>query len=288
MSGAAFAELAAAWEGCSGLHLYSRQRQGFTALDLEHAEDLPLPSGTQPSVLVSFAPIWLFAPFLKRWLSRQPHQAYGIAAVLACSSSSVLTKRFAFNAYDRNLVAGLSQAEECLLATCKPHNIPCGLIQPTLIYGQLGTRRDANLSRLLGLMSRWPLLPLPANTGLRQPIHACQLAAVVLQLITQLGNSAPDRALTERVAVGGDQALTYTAMLEALKLALPAAHPARRCHLFPIPNRLFFLLSAPLLLVSPKNFEAVLRMAADLAGFTSSHQLLGQPAKPFPVLPLAL
>jgi hypothetical protein len=49
---------------------------------------------------------------------------------------------------------------------------------------------------------------------------------------------------------------------------------------------LFFLLSAPLLLHSPKAFEAVLRMAADLAGFTTAHQLLEQPPAPFPVLDL--
>ena len=65
-------------------------------------------------------------------------------------------------------------------------------------------------------------------------------------------------------------------------------YPARHCRICEIPNRLFFLLAAPLLLRSPKAFEAVLRIGADLAGFTRSHQLLDQPPQPFPVLPLAL
>jgi hypothetical protein len=76
-------------------------------------------------------------------------------------------------------------------------------------------------------------------------------------------------------------------MIKALQMALPPGDAARNCRLLPIPNRLFFALAAPLLLRSPKAFEAVLRMGADLAGFTPSHQLLGQPAKAFPVLPLA-
>jgi hypothetical protein len=41
------------------------------------------------------------------------------------------------------------------------------------------------------------------------------------------------------------------------------------------------------LLPSPKAFEAVLRMGANLSGFTPAHQLLGREPQPFPVLPLA-
>ena len=53
-----------------------------------------------------------------------------------------------------------------------------------------------------------------------------------------------------------------------------------------LPPRLFQTLAAPLLLLSPKRFEAVLRMGADLAGFTPVHRILGGPPEPFPVLPL--
>jgi hypothetical protein len=72
-------------------------------------------------------------------------------------------------------------------------------------------------------------------------------------------------------------------MLQALQQAQPPGDPARRCRLLPIPNRLFLLLAAPLLLRSPKAFEAVLRMGADLAGFLPAHQLLAEPPQPFPV-----
>ena len=61
---------------------------------------------------------------------------------------------------------------------------------------------------------------------------------------------------------------------------------ARRCRLLPLPPRLFLSLASPLLLLSPKRFEAVLRMGADLAGFTPAHRLLGASPEPFPVLPL--
>jgi hypothetical protein len=146
----------------------------------------------------------------------------------------------------------------------------------------VGPYQDSNLSRLLQLLRRLPLVPLPAHTGLRQPIHARQLAAVVFSLVRQLSAAGWDPALPARIPLGGDVQLSYRAMLQALQQAQPPGDPACRCRLLPIPNRLFLLLAAPLLLRSPKAFEAVLRMGADLAGFLPAHQLLADPPQPFP------
>ncbi len=239
------------------------------------------------SLWISFAPIWLLAPFLAKLADSYPDRLVGIRGLIACSSSSVITKRFAANAFDRQLVARLKNAEDQCLSLCRHLQIPCLILRPTIIYGQVGLYGDRNLSRLIALLRRLPLLPLPAHTGLRQPIHASQLAAVALQLAKQLITSGLDPARSESILVGGDFELRYTDMLRALQQSLPQGDTARGCHLLPIPNRLFFLLAAPLLLRSPKAFEAVLRMSADLSGFTPAHQLLGETPQPFPVMPLA-
>ena len=211
----------------------------------------------------------------------------GLQGVIACSSSSAITKRFAANSFDRKLVDRLTGAEDQLLANCRRLQVPCRILQPTLIYGQAGPYRDRNLSKLLHLLRRLPCLPMPAESGLRQPIHATQLAAVALHMAEQLRGSSWDPSLPERIALGGDTTLSYSSMISALQQAQPAGDPARRCRLLPISNRLFFSLAAPLLPCSPKAFEAVLRMGANLSGFTPSHQLLGREPQPFPVLPLA-
>jgi hypothetical protein len=157
----------------------------------------------------------------------------------------------------------------------------------------VGPYGDHNLSRILQLMRRLRLLPLSADTGLQQSIHALQLASLALALAGQRarlgedGVSSEPTALFERIELGGDKPLSYTAMIKALQLALPPGDSARRCRMVPIPNLLFFDLAASLLLRSPKAFEAALRMGADLSGFTLSHQLLGREPQPFPVLPLA-
>ena len=269
------------------LHAYSRRSAATTADFTTPAAFRPAGDPGAPALWISFGPIWLLAPFLEQLAREHPERLEGLRGLIACSSSSAITKRFAANTFDRELVAHLSGAEEQLLAICGRLQVPCHILQPTLIYGQAGSYGDRNLSKLLQLLRRLPCLPLPTETGQRQPIHASQLAAVALHMAEQLRGSGCDPSLPERITLGGDTTLTYTAMISALQQAQLVGDPARRCRLLPIPNRLFFSLAAPLLLRSPKAFEAVLRMGANLSSFTPAHQLLGREPQPFPVLPLA-
>lgn len=260
--------------------------EGFLAVDLNDPQGFAPPP--IPLWWISFAPIWHLAPFLESLRRDRPDSLRGLRGVVACSSSSALTKRFAANAFDRDLVQRLQQAEQTLLDTCSALGVPCRILAPTLIYGRAGAYQDRNLSRLLGLMRRLPLLPIPARSGLRQPIHARQLAEAALAVVERLEREGSGCALPPVVVLGGDESLSYGAMLERLRQSAPAGDSARRCRLLGLPPRLLLWLANPLLLVSPKAFEALQRTQADLAGFLPVHQLLGQPAQSFPVMPLAL
>ena len=240
----------------------------------------------KPAFWVSFAPIWLLAPFLTRLALEHPERLHGLRGLIACSSSSVVTKRFAANRFDRDLVAKLTTAEDQLIATCQGLGLPCRILRPTLIYGCVGPYADRNLTRLVQLMRRLPILPVPAHTGLRQPIHAIQLAAVAMEWVRQLFSEGWDPQLPQCMSLGGDSEISYVTMLRSLQQALPHADPARRCRLLSLPNRFFYAAAAPLLLQSPKAFEAVLRMSSNLSGFTPAHHFLKAQQQPFPVLPL--
>lgn len=245
-----------------------------------------LPAG----VAVSFAPIWHLAPFLAALAERRPRAIAALQGVVACSSSSAITKRYAANRFDRELVQRLLMAEELLQGTCGTLSIPCRILAPTLIYGRVGEYGDSNLSKLLQLMRRLPVLPIPAESGLRQPIHARQLAAVALQLAEHLpdperppsGGAVP---VLPPLLLGGDVTLSYGDMLRRLREWAGRSDRASRCLLLPIPTRLFQILAAPLLALSPKSFEAVLRISADLAGFTPAHAILHEAPRPFPAEP---
>jgi hypothetical protein len=266
---------------------YSRRDPSLLWADFSDPDSF-CPGGdpAAPGMWISFGPIWLLAPFLEHLSLIHPERLQALRGVIACSSSSAITKRFAANCFDRELVARLTTAEDKLLATCQRLELPCRILRPALIYGRGGVYLDRNLNRLIALMRRLPVLPLPAHTGLRQPIHAAQLAAVVLELVRQFSNVGWDPQLPRRIALGGDSELSYASMLYALQQTLPYTDRARRCLLLPIPTRLFQAAAAPLLLHSPKAFEAVLRISADLSGFTPAHQLLGEQSQDFPVLPL--
>jgi hypothetical protein len=255
----------------------------FQLCDLRSADPLEQPL---EGILVSFAPLWDLAPFLSRLAQQHPGQLAGVKAVVACSSSSVITKRFAFNRFDRDLVRRLSDSQDILIRTCQDLGLPCRIVAPTLIYGRVGAHGDRNLSQLLQWMRRFPLLPIPADTGLRQPIHATQLAAVVRTLVMALGRQTDGAPVSDVIAVGGDDTLTYHELLLRLQQQCEASDRARSCRLVAMPAWLFRVLAAPLLLAAPKGFEAVMRMQVDLAGFLPAHRLLGQDPRPFPVLPV--
>lgn len=282
-TGEAFCQRAVLAEPTWSLYAYSRRSAAYPADFCDPASFRPAGEEGAPAIWISFGPIWLLAPFLEHLSRAYPERLVGLRGLIACSSSSVLTKRYAANSFDRQLVASLTSAEEQLLSTCRRLRVTCRILQPTLIYGQVGIHRDRNLSRLLQLLRRLPLLPLPDPTGLRQPIHARQLAAVAVRLAQQLSCCDWDSSLPERIPLGGDEQLSYRSMLQALQQAQPNDDRARRCRLLPIPSRLFYLLAAPLVLRSPKTFEAVMRMGADLAGFIPCHQLIAEPPQLFPL-----
>jgi hypothetical protein len=280
-----------AFPDCS-LYTYSRQpnKIGVDArfADFRKPEEFhPAGDLDTASVWISFGPIWLLAPFFEQLALRYPERLTHLSGLIVSSSSSAITKRFASNLFDRELAARLITAEDQLFSVCHSLGVECRILRPTIIYGQIGPYGDRNFSRFLQILRRVPLFPVPSDSGLRQPIHASQLSAVALHLARQLAGPGLDPDLPERIALGGDTSLSYESMIRALQKAQPASDPTQRCRLLPIPNRLFFSLAAPMLPHSPKAFDAVLRMGANLAGFTPAHQLLGTDPQPFPVLPLS-
>ena len=81
-----------------------------------------------PAICISFRTIWLLAPFLEQLARNHPERLAGLRGLIACSSSSAITKRFAANRSDRELVALLTRAEEQLLASCRRLDVPCRIL----------------------------------------------------------------------------------------------------------------------------------------------------------------
>ncbi|MEB3317224.1 MAG: hypothetical protein VKO39_03690 [Cyanobacteriota bacterium] len=238
-------------------------------------------------ILVSFAPIWLLAPFLMHLCKTQPEVLTDLKGIIACSSSSFLTKRFAFNAYDQKLSTSLVEAHELLGDISSQLKIPCQILAPTMIYGQVGEYADRNISKIISLLRRLPFILLPKTTGLRQPIHASQLASVAMHQAEKMINSHWGNDQPPILALGGDMSIHYTDMIIAIKNNLPSDDPGKKCRIITLPDRLFFMIAAPLLPLNSKIFEAVLRIKSNLSGFVFANRVLNMPPEIFPILPLA-
>lgn len=186
--------------------------------------DLSIPTTFSPAgnknlrnIWVSFVPIWLFAYFFEMLAINFPDRLDGIDGLIICSSSSAITKRFSFNHFDSLLAKNLVDAEDKILLICRKLNIPCIILRPSLIYGKAGAFRDKNISLLMNLAKIFPVLPMPADSGLRQPIHCSQLAGIALKFAQQMSLNDTRSLLPDRISVGGDTILSYTQIVSELQ-----------------------------------------------------------------------
>ncbi|MGH8163307.1 MAG: SDR family oxidoreductase [Rhodanobacteraceae bacterium] len=157
--------------------------------------------------LISFGPLDALASWLRR--ARPP----ALRRLVATSSMSADSKRASPVAAERALALRLRDAEAALAQTCEQRGIGWTILRPTLIYGA-GT--DGSLSPIARRAVRWHVFPLPAGTGMRQPVHAQDLASAAL---SALGTST---ALDRIVQVGGGERLSAAEMFARVRAGLPA------------------------------------------------------------------
>lgn len=148
-----------------------------------------------------------------------------LTQVIAFSSSSVETKVRSRNKIDRQTVAQLQQGERELHDVCARRGINLSLFRPTLIYG---CGLDRSVTRVAHWLQQRSWIPLawPAN-GLRQPVHADDLAAICLECV------ARGEAANGLYALGGGETLTYRAMIDKVAAAIKV-----RPKIVPLPARM--------------------------------------------------
>ena len=74
--------------------------------------------------------------------------------------------------------------------------IACTVFRPTLIYGA-GT--DRSLAPIARFARRWRVLPVPLGAnGLRQPVHARDLAAACVAVLANAGHVRQDLCARRR------------------------------------------------------------------------------------------
>jgi len=233
------------------------------------------------SFIVSFAPVWETAKFFEIITRTKNKMTKKLKGIILCSSSSVVTKRFSINLKDKSLLKSLLDSENKIINLSHELNIPCLIIRPTIIYGNYDGLHDNNLYKISNILDKIPFVILPRNVGKRQPIHSAQLAKVVLKFIEKLLIEKNNFLEDNTIEVGGDEILSYKEMLERLQ-DKKNIFPFLRTKILLVPDFIFYFLTIPLLIISPKIFETVFRISADFAGFTKCSTLTNEIPKNFP------
>lgn len=235
----------------------------------------------QDTIIISLAPIWLFVPFLVSFLKKTNHKK--IKAIIITSSTSVLTKKYSWNKFDKQLYQKLDYWEDKLKEIMNFYNLNIILIRPTLIYGDLSTNSDKNISLLVKLMRKSFFLPIPCETGLRQPLHFSQLATSIMNIGKNVVKKGAKFENILTYNIGGDEEFSYERMLYKIKENFSKNDRIQNCKIIKIPSRLFLILCLPILIFSPKTYEAIQRLKIDMAGFIRSYKISEDNRKVFPV-----
>ncbi|TVS09895.1 MAG: hypothetical protein EA419_12035 [Wenzhouxiangella sp.] len=189
----------------SGLQVLAVSRQqpasslpGVTWLQQDLSDG---PVAAMAGVLVSFGPVGLAL--------RQVQAAPSIGRVVAISSASTVFKTGSPDPSERAQMAQIDDQETRLAAHCAARGAGLSLFKTTMIYG---AGNDANVTRLADLSARLPFVPV-AGRGLRQPVHAHDLAELALRVL------AMDERSCGTWLLGGGEALDYPAMLRRIASA---------------------------------------------------------------------
>ncbi|WP_022720660.1 NAD(P)-dependent oxidoreductase [Rhodopseudomonas sp. B29] len=104
--------------------------------------------------------------------------AAGMKRLVVFTSTSIATKWDSPDPDERAAIRQWGADEARAIAACEAHGVGWTVLRPTLIYLE---GRDGNVSRIAGLIRRFRFFPLMGGgEGLRQPVHADDLAAAAI------------------------------------------------------------------------------------------------------------
>ena len=253
--------------GLSG-QSYSRRQISFDRADKFAWKALDISFSTEfspqsQSIVISLLPLWRLSSLLPRLQDCQQ--------LIAFSTTSIFGKSDSPNPEEQKLIKSIQTAENEIVQVMEEQRIPWTILRPTLIYdGQ----NDHNITAMAQFIQKWRILPVagPAN-GLRQPVHADDLAAAAIAAIEN--PSSYNRSFN----LGGGETLTYRKMAQKVFQAM-----GKRSWILPLPPKLIYTICGllKLMIMDGPNAAMFMRMNQDLAyDLKDARQALNYTPRPF-------
>lgn len=109
-----------------------------------------------------------------------------LQTVIAISTTSLLTKHNSDDSLERKHIQSIQQAEDDLVNYCQEKTIRLVVLRPTLIYG---AGLDNNVCFAARILRQYGVFPVVHNAnGLRQPVHAEDIASICMHLLDHKAN----------------------------------------------------------------------------------------------------
>ena len=153
-----------------------------------------------PTILFSLVPL----PALPNLIDRMAD----IELLIALSTSSVTYKTKSTDPKERCMAEAVSAAKRKIELTCRDRSTRWTILRPTLIYDP---GRDRNVTAIAAFIRRFGAFPIIwPGTGLRQPIHAAEVAQAMFAALTA------DDARGTVLDLPGGETLTYREMVRRI------------------------------------------------------------------------
>ena len=160
------------------------------------------PPVEQADVLIHLGPLNVLPEIINEFV------AMGGKRIIAFSSTSRFSKLKSGSNLERAFAQELIIAEETISSLCEKHNIAWTIFRPTLIYG---AGLDKNVSSITRFIKRFGFFPLVGTgSGLRQPVHADDLASACLMVLNN------EKTFNQAYDLVGGETLSYKAMVERI------------------------------------------------------------------------
>ena len=104
---------------------YSRTNSDYNYINFK---DNYIELKSNKNIFICCAPIWEFSKFIGNIYKNNKKILYKINCFIICSSTSIVTKRFAINNFDKELVKKLESAEKSLIYISKEFKVKCNSI----------------------------------------------------------------------------------------------------------------------------------------------------------------
>jgi len=168
------------------------------------SRDADLPAGAD--TLIHIAPLALLPRLIPVFAAR------GGKRLVAFGTTSLYSKSASADARERALADRVADAESSVARLCTTHGIAGTVLRPTLVYG---AGMDRNVALIAKLIRRFGCFPLfgPAR-GLRQPVHAADLAEACVRALDQ------PATIGRAYNLGGGEILDYREMVRRIFIAL--------------------------------------------------------------------